>query len=180
MLAVEERVSVMVEEVIMSPLKRFNTPATIVAEPSVTPPDPFIVKLFTLPLNKEAGKVSADVLVKATVALALLASITPLVRAMALPAYVNVLPPTVNVPSVSVKLPPTVKALPRVTVPVEVRLMVKFCNTLVVPGAVWSKRIVPAAPVPSMINDEVEEPLMALVEFIVMVDAVAALPNVAV
>ena len=70
----------MVEEVIMSPLKRFNTPATVVAEPSVTPPAPFIVKLLTLPLNKEAGKVRADVLVKASVALALLASIVPLVR----------------------------------------------------------------------------------------------------
>ena len=136
MLAAEVSINLFVEEVIISPVVSVSIPATVVSDPRVIPPDPFIVKLLTLPLNKEAGKVSADVLVKASVALALLASITPLVRAMELPAYVNVLPPTVNVPSVSVKLPPNVKALPRVTVPVEVRLMVKFCNTLVVPGVV--------------------------------------------
>ena len=160
----------------MSPLERFNTPATVVAEPRVTPPAPFIVRLLTLPLNREAGKVSADVLVKASVALALLASITPLVRAMELPAYVSILPPTVNVPSVSVKLPPNVKALPRVTVPVEVRLMVKFCKTLVVPGVVWSKRIVPNAPVPNIEIEDAELPRIKPLPEIV--EATVALPKV--
>ena len=64
------------------PLVSVKAPATLVAPPSVTPPAPFNVKLLTLPEKTDAGKVNPVPLVNQSVALALLASIFPLVLVM--------------------------------------------------------------------------------------------------
>ena len=60
---------------------RFKVPM-VVLPPRVTPPDPLTVKVETVPLNREAGKVTPVVLVKATTPDALLASMFPLVLEM--------------------------------------------------------------------------------------------------
>jgi hypothetical protein len=60
---------------------RFKVPM-VVLPPRVKPPDPLTVKVETVPLNIEAGKVTPVVLVKATTPDALLASMFPLVLEM--------------------------------------------------------------------------------------------------
>ena len=69
----------MLAPVVSVPLVSAKVPATVVAEPRVTPPAPLMVRLLTLPEKTEAGKVKPVPLVKFSVALPLLASIIPLV-----------------------------------------------------------------------------------------------------
>ena len=96
-------------------LCRFNTPFTVKLPVDVIPPVPLMVKLFTTPVNIEEGSVIAEVLVNNNVALALLASMVPLVRDGELPEIVSVFAPRLNVPLVNVRVPPTVTAPPKPT-----------------------------------------------------------------
>ena len=120
------------------PEVKAKVPATVTAEPRITPPAPFSVSLLTLPLKMLAGNVIDEVLVNATSALALEASITPEVRVGLLPDKVNVCAPTFNVPFVKASVPEIVALLPRVKV-ADVRSIERFCSLSVVPGVAWSK-----------------------------------------
>jgi len=62
-----------------------NVVATEAALPRVTPPDPFMVRLFRLAEKQPDGRDNAEVLVKASVALPLLPLMLPEVRVMLLP-----------------------------------------------------------------------------------------------
>ena len=86
------------------------------------------------------------------------------------------LAPTVNAPFVKVKVPPIVRLFPIVAEPVDVLLIVKLFNTLVVPGVEGSKRSVPKAPVPKIDMFDVAPP--RIYPLPVIPDAIKALPNV--
>ena len=102
---------------VSKPAVRVSVLATVTELPKVTPPAPFIVKLLMFAENKVAGKVSADPLVKANVALALLASILPLPEEFVIevPEYVKVFAPVVKVLAATSNVPVTVAAAERLT-----------------------------------------------------------------
>jgi hypothetical protein len=79
--------------------------ATVIELPKVTPPEPLSVRLFTFPVNIEAGSVIVLELLKDAVALALLASILPVVRVGELLEIFRVYGPTVNVPVERLSMP---------------------------------------------------------------------------
>ena len=70
----------------------------------------------------------------------------------------------------------TAIALPKTTVPDVVLLMVKLLSAFVVPGVVWSKRIVPNAPVPNIEIEDAELPRIKPLPEIV--EATDSLPKV--
>ena len=131
------------------PLSRYKMPLTVKSLPAVTPPVPVILKLFTLELKTEAGKVSAEVLVNTSVAEALLASMLPELRVKLLPERVRVFDPTVSVPAVSARVPATL------TLPVSVRPLERFSVRLFNATA---GRLVPA-PEPAMTMFELLPPV---------------------
>ena len=113
----------------MLPFVSVSVPITVVVLPSATTPEPLMVRLFTFPVNTEAGSASPLVLVNAMVALALLASIAPLDLVTEAPAIVNALAPTVSVPLVRASVPLTTAVVPPPLseTPVEL-LMVRLLN----------------------------------------------------
>ena len=90
--------------VVNLPFVIVNVPATVSAAFSASPPAPFIVRLFTLPMKEVAGNDIAKLLPNVTVAPPLLASITPEVTEM-LPPMVKLFAPTVSVPFDNVNAP---------------------------------------------------------------------------
>ena len=89
-------------------LCKWRMPFIVKSLVAVIPPLPLIVKLLTFPAKIDVGRVIADELVKAKVALALLASIFPLVLVGELPAMVKVFAAMVNVPEIKSSNPLTV------------------------------------------------------------------------
>ena len=69
-----------------------------------------------------AGKLIAEPLVNATVALALVASIIPVFLVGLLPEIVNVFAPTVNPPEVAASVPVTVNEAPKLTPPAQFKV----------------------------------------------------------
>ena len=101
-------------------------PVTVISELIATPPEPFSVKLRTLPVNMDAGSVMPDVLVNSTVALLLLASILPVDLVGELPLMVSVFAPTVNVPEVRASVPAAVVLDPKVIPPPFTVMLLTF------------------------------------------------------
>ena len=114
------------EPEVILPEVKVSVPPIVKSDPKVIPPAPFKVILLHVPVNVLAGIVNALVLVNATVALALLASIFPVYVVPSLlmvePLSVNVLAPTVKVPLVRERLLVIVELLLRVTLAFMIKL----------------------------------------------------------
>jgi len=94
-------------------LCKFSMPFTVKLLPALIPPKPLIVKLFTLPLKIEAGRIMAEEFVKDSVAELLLASMFPVVLEGEFPEIVKVFVARLKVPLVNARVPPTLTAPPK-------------------------------------------------------------------
>ena len=106
------------------PVVSVKVPATVVAEPNLTPPLPLMVKLLIFPVKVDAGKVQRLVFVNITLALELLASMPPAVYDTVAPFIVNVFAPIVKTPAVKVNVFVTVTFEAGVTVPLAKVLLI--------------------------------------------------------
>ena len=94
-------------------LCKFSMPFTVKSLPAVIPPEPLMVKLFTLPVKIEAGRIMAEDLVNNRVAETLFASMFPVVRVGEFPEIVKVFAARLRVPLVKARVPPTLTEPPR-------------------------------------------------------------------